>query len=189
MNRTIRWSTSAVALLALVLSPAILAAGGPEPAGYRMENYRAPVPDTLKGATVIDTGEAERLWRAMEAGFIDVLPRPPKPKLPEGTLYREKPRHNIPGSLWLADVGYGALPPEMDGYFRDGLARASRGDTSAKLVIYCLADCWMSWNAAKRAIAYGYRVVYWYPAGMDGWTASGLPVELSRPLPRPGEAP
>jgi rhodanese-related sulfurtransferase len=32
----------------------------------------------------------------------------------------------------------------------------------------------MSWNAAKRAInELGYRQVYWYPEGVQGWAKAG----------------
>ena len=82
----------------------------PEPPGYRSDDYRAPVPATLQGAAVLTTAEAEALWHAGAAVFIDVLPRPPKPpNLPAGTVWREAPRPNIPGSLWLPDTGYGEL--------------------------------------------------------------------------------
>jgi len=49
-------------------------------------------------------------------------------------------------------------------------------------VIYCLRDCWMSWNGAKRILAMGYRVA-WYPDGTDGWDDALLPLEESRPVP------
>ena len=88
--------------------------------------------------------------------FIDVLPRPPKPQnLPEGTIWRDKPRFNIPGSIWLPDTGYGALAAVTEDYLRKGLARISRDDPGKWIVIYCLADCWMSWNAAKRTLSDG----------------------------------
>jgi PQQ-dependent catabolism-associated CXXCW motif protein len=157
-----------------------------EPDAYRTDNYRAPVPATLAGARVLTTAEVEEIWRAKSGAFIDVLPRPPKPKnLPEGTVWRDTPRRNIPGSLWLPDTGYGALPPPMEEYFRRGLARASHGDKAALLVFYCLADCWMSWNAAKRAMADGYRNVAWFPEGTDGWERAELPTEAAQPDPRP----
>jgi PQQ-dependent catabolism-associated CXXCW motif protein len=157
-----------------------------EPEGFRTDNYRAPVPATLAGARVLTTVEAEGIWRTKSGAFIDVMPRPPKPKnLPEGTVWREAPRKNIPGSIWLPDTGYGALPPAMDDYFRRGLTRASRGDKAAPLVIYCLADCWMSWNAAKRALADGYSNIAWYPDGTDGWERAKLPTEDAQPEPRP----
>lgn len=157
-----------------------------EPEGYRSDNYRAPVPATLAGARVLTTSEAESIWRDKSGAFIDVMPRPPKPKnLPAGTVWRDAPRFDIPGSIWLPDTGYGTLPPAMDEYFRRGLERASHGSKSTLLVIYCLADCWMSWNAAKRALAYGYSNVAWYPDGTDGWERAKLITAEAQPEPRP----
>lgn len=178
-----------VALAAMVVAGATARAdelAPPEPKDYRLDEYRAPVPDTLRGARVVNTSEAEAIWKRGDAVFIDVLPRPPKPaNLPAGTIWRDKPRHDIPGSLWLPDTGYGALAPPMQTYFRDGLAKASSGDRAKVLVIYCLRDCWMSWNAAKRAIALGYSNVIWYPDGTDGWEKAGLPLAPATPEPRP----
>lgn len=162
--------------------------GPPEPDDYRLDEYRAPVPETLHGARVVTTVEAEAIWKRGDAAFIDVLPRPPKPaNLPAGTIWRDKPRLNIPGSLWLPDTGYGALTPAMDAYLRAGLAKASGGNRAKMLVIYCLRECWMSWNAAKRAAAFGYSNVVWYPDGSDGWEKAGHPLTLAIPEPRPGE--
>lgn len=183
-------SPVAAALAAAILAaPAFAQQQEPfEPEGYRTENYRAPVPATLAGARVLTTEEAEAIWRANSGTFVDVLPRPPKPKnLPAGTVWRDAPRKDIPGSIWLPDTGYGTLPPAMDDYLRRGLARASRGDKAALLVIYCLADCWMSWNAAKRALAYGYSNVTWYPDGSDGWERAELPTEEAHPEPHPDQ--
>ena len=160
----------------------------PEPEGYRTDNYRAPVPATLAGARVLATVEAEAIWRAGAGVFIDVLPHAPKPQnLPAGTIWREKPRLNIPGSVWLPDTGYGTLAAATEDYLRHGLARATGGNSATLLVIYCQADCWMSWNAAKRALSYGYRNVAWYPEGTDGWQRADLPVAESQPEPRAGE--
>jgi PQQ-dependent catabolism-associated CXXCW motif protein len=159
-----------------------------EPEGYRLEDYRTPTPLTLRGAKAIGTQEAEQIWRSRSATFVDVLPRPPRPRnLPEGTLWRDKPRSNIPGSIWLPDTGYGELAPSMADYFAKGLEKATNGDRARLLVVYCLADCWMSWNAAKRALALGYINVAWYPEGTDGWFAALLPLEDSTPEPRPDD--
>ena len=71
----------------------------PEPEGYRTEDYRAPVPETLAGARVHHDGEAEAIWRAKTGVFIDVLPRPPKPaNLPAGTVWRDRPRSTFPAA-------------------------------------------------------------------------------------------
>ena len=117
-----------------------------------------------------------------------MLPRPPKPKnLPEGTVWRDKPRLNIPGSIWLPDTGYGALAAPTETYLRQGLAHATGGNRQAQLVIYCQADCWMSWNAAKRALSFGYANVAWYPEGTDGLERADLPLDQSQPEPRTDE--
>ena len=176
-----------LALVAILVAAAGAAtAEVPEPEGYRLENYRAPVPATLRGVKVIGTDEAEAIWRSHAASFVDVLPRPPRPRdLPAGTLWRDKPRANIPGSIWLPDTGYGELASSMAGYFADGLDKASHGDRARMLVLYCLADCWMSWNAAKRALSLGYSNIAWYPEGTDGWQAALLPLQDATPEPRP----
>ncbi len=159
----------------------------PEPDGYRMEDYRSPVPATLAGGTVVDTAEAFRL-HADGVPFIDVLPRVPRPKnLPKNTIWRPEPRQDIPGSIWLVDTGYGELAPVMERYLMDGIARATDGDKASPVLFYCKRDCWMSYNAAKRAIAAGYSAVYWYPEGTEGWVEAGGTLEAREPEPRPDE--
>jgi len=55
------------------------------------------------------------------------------------------------------------------------------------IVMYCQADCWMSWNAAKRALSFGYSNIAWYPDGTDGWERANLPTVEAQPKPRPAE--
>jgi len=154
----------------------------PEPDHYRLDSYRAPVPLTLAGAKVISTAQAFDLWKKKYAVFIDALPHAPKPEgLPASVVWREPIRNDIPGSLWLADTGYGLLADVMLRYFEEGLIKATAADKDRPLVFYCLKDCWMSWNAAKRALSIGYRHVYWYPEGSDGWAAAGHPLEARQP--------
>ncbi|MEO1307900.1 MAG: PQQ-dependent catabolism-associated CXXCW motif protein, partial [Pseudomonadota bacterium] len=106
MNRTL-----AALLLAVAVATTSQAEAVPEPKGYREDAYRAPVPETLTGGTVVDAEEAHTLWEA-GAAFIDVLPQAPKPaNLPKGTIWREKVRNSIPGAIWLPNVGYGKIAP------------------------------------------------------------------------------
>jgi PQQ-dependent catabolism-associated CXXCW motif protein len=154
----------------------------PEPSGYKMDDYRSATPLTLQGARAVDTAQAEALWREKGAVFLDTMPRDRHPpNLPPGTVWRDKPRDHIPGSAWLANVGYGALTPEMDAYFQDALKAVSANDMSKPLLFYCRAACWMSWNAAKHAMALGYANVIWYAEGTDGWSKAGLPLERASP--------
>lgn len=155
----------------------------PEPDGYRMQAYRTPVPATLAGARVLNDDGAHAVWSAGAAVFVDVLPRPPRPAaLPEGTIWRDRPRQSIPGAIWLVNVGYGALAPETEAYFATGLARVTGGDSTRPLVFFCRADCWMSWNAARRALSIGYANVSWYPNGTDGWSANDWPLQRIEPM-------
>jgi PQQ-dependent catabolism-associated CXXCW motif protein len=157
-----------------------------EPAGYRMDNYRAPTPETVAGATALGTEAAHTLWQASGAVWIDVLAAPRRPpNLPPQALWMPLPRRDIPGSLWLPDVGRGVLSSSVEQYFRTQLSSATKGRTDMPIVFYCLADCWMSWNAAKRAVSWGYRRVYWYRDGTDGWAAAKLPLADARPVPGP----
>ena len=170
--------------LAGALLAAPVAAQVEEPEGFRLEQYRAPTPSGLKGATTLDTPAAERLWRAGNAIFVDVLPHDPKPaNLPPGTVWRDRRRDHIPGSVWLANVGYGVLSPEMELYFQRSLHDLTAGDRGRLLVFYCDVNCWMSWNAAKRALAMGYRNVLWYSEGTGGWSSAGLPLVEGHPRP------
>lgn len=154
----------------------------PEPDEYRNDNYRSPVPLTLKGATVLSDREALNLWDAKTAVFIDVYPHPPKPpNLPAETLWRETTHQSIENAVWLPNVGYGVLSEANDAYFRRSLDDLSGGDKTKKLVFFCLRDCWMSWNAAKRALSYGFSNVDWYRDGTDGWQEKGGLLEEVHP--------
>ena len=142
-----------------------------------MDNFRTPVPATLKGAKVLSNDQAADLWNKDGAVFIDVYPQAPKPpNLPAGTFWREPSHRSIEGAHWLPNVGYGALNATVDASFRANLEKLSKGKRDAPLVFFCLKDCWMSWNAAKRALEYGYTNVMWFRDGTDGWQELGYPL-------------
>ena len=175
MTRARRASAAVLALLVALPAPSAMAQDTQpaEPTVYRGEPYNAPVPATLAGAQVVD-GAAAIALHASGAAFVDVYPRVKRPEgLPEGTIWRA-PRHDtIPGAVWLWDTGYEQLNPDEQARLADGLAAVTGGDKTAPLVIFCRADCWMSWNAARRAVEAGYSAVSWFPGGIDDWQAEG----------------
>jgi len=154
----------------------------PEPDGYRMDDFRSPVPQTLKGARVVSQEEAEALWNEKTAVFIDVYPRAPKPpNLPASTVWRDPTHMTMERAHWLPNVGYGVLSPEFESYFRTRLAALAKPDTP--VVFFCLADCWMSWNAAKRALEWGYSNVIWFRDGTDAWQQAGYDLVKAEAVP------
>lgn len=156
----------------------------PEPEGYRTDGYRMPVPKTLAGAKVIGPDEAEKIMKEAGAVFIDVYPRAPKPpNLPAGTVWRDPPHATIPGAHWLPNVGYGVLSPDFENYFKSRLKTLTSNDMSKPILFFCLKDCWMSWNAAKRALSWGYKSVLWFPEGTDGWQSLGNDLTSATAIP------
>jgi PQQ-dependent catabolism-associated CXXCW motif protein len=143
----------------------------------------APVATTLRGGTVI---HAHRLAQLLKGGgvlVVDVSDAPRRPaNLAASALWLPVPHPGIPGSLWIPGAGLGAIDPGIERLFRERLAQGSGNDFSHPLVIYCHRDCWLSWNAAKRAISYGYSRVYWFSDGMEGWRAAGFPTASAEPL-------
>ncbi|HYZ61952.1 MAG TPA: PQQ-dependent catabolism-associated CXXCW motif protein [Acetobacteraceae bacterium] len=164
----------------LLLAALAVAAAVPEPDGYRMDDYRAPVPETLRGAEVFHVEAMRALIDRHAAVLIDVLPAPRRPsEMRPGIPWMPQPHRTLPGSLWWPEVGRGGLPPAMEARFRQRLHEVA-GDPPRLVVFFCLSDCWMSWNAAKRAASFGLRVG-WFPDGSDAWAAHGLPLQAVQP--------
>ncbi len=169
----------AAAALAFALGavPAHADPGVPVPDGYRLEDYRAPVPDTVPGAVVLHIPAMQERAAQRDAVLIDVLPAPRRPPTMRPGAPWLPPRHpSLPGALWWPETGRGALPDLVQARLERRLRDVTRDDPGRLVVFFCLADCWMSWNAARRAGAMGFRAA-WFPEGVDGWRASGLPTE------------
>ena len=154
------------------------------PERYRLEHYRAPTPCELPGAALVDATELKEIIDTEAPVLIDVMPllRTSETDF-TGRWTVPEPRNNIPGSVWLPNVGHGRLDDEMAAYFENNIKELTGGDVDRPLVFYCFIDCWMSWNAARRALEFGYRRVIWYPDGTDGWKEIGAPLALATPRP------
>jgi PQQ-dependent catabolism-associated CXXCW motif protein len=152
--------------------------------GYRTSQYRSPTPQAVPGGTTIALAELEQLVAQKAAILLDVMPSEGVgPDATTGVWHIPKPRDHMRGSIWLPDVGKGSLTPALDVYFRSQLTKLTNGDLARSIVIYCQADCWMSWNAVKRAGSYGYTQLYWYPDGTDGMRDFDVPLVRADPVP------
>jgi PQQ-dependent catabolism-associated CXXCW motif protein len=155
-----------------------------EPVDYWTGPINGPVPKTITGGTVIGTAELRGLLERGDIVLVEVSNAPRRPEhLAPGAPWLPKPHVVIPGSVWVPGAGMGEIDPELDSAFRQRLAKATDGDFARRIVIYCHERCWLSWNAARRAIRYGYRSVFWYPEGIEGWRAAGLETTVSEAPP------
>lgn len=157
-------------------------AAAPVPVGYRLDHFHAPVPNRLPGGTVASLAELRGLVAGGKVVLIDVSEAPKRPPgMGAGAIWLPPAHRDIPGSLWLPGAGLGQVSPAFVRWFRAKLAAATGGDHARTVVFYCHPECWMSWNAARRAVRSGYTAVIWDPGGIDAWAKAGLPLSAARP--------
>lgn len=178
-NRLLRVLALAVVFL---ISRYALAQEVPEPSDYRMDDYDAPVPAGLAGAIRVTAVDVKRMQDEGNVLVVDVIPEHRKPDvLPEGQIWFPVDHKGLPGALWLPDTGFGLMSEVTENYFKGHLLRATAGKLDTPLVFYCRTDCWMSWNAARRALSYGYTSVHWFADGVDDWFFEGYEFAILKP--------
>ncbi|MBY6121148.1 rhodanese-like domain-containing protein [Mameliella alba] len=151
--------------------------------GYRIGRQRAPTPDDIPAPAVLVTPQEARALLAEGALALDVFAaQQSRFDELEGTWLVSEQRLSLPGAVWLPEVGRGRLSDIMQRYLEDNLARMTAGDRARALLVYCVADCWMSWNAAQRIADLGYSRVYWFRLGTDGWLDIGGTLEPVDPV-------
>lgn len=166
---------------ALLLAPFDAGAQPPDEAlfgtdGYRIAHYRAPVPAAPDGVGRIAPAATAQLRADRDAVLIDVLPAEGGHREEDGRWRLARDRPSIPGAHWFPEAGRGELAPGVGSWFERGVARLTGRAKGRMIVTFCLADCWMSWNAARRLRALGYTNVWWLAEGTDGWRDLGLPL-------------
>jgi PQQ-dependent catabolism-associated CXXCW motif protein len=170
-------------LLLLVAAFAAFSDDVQEPAGFWTGPINSPVPATIAGGKVVNAQElADLLKQTRSLVVIDVSNEPKRPAgMAPDAPWLPLPQEVIPGSAWLPGTGMGEIAAETDAFFREHLSRETGGGLDHPVVIYCHERCWLSWNAAKRAITYGYRRVHWFPEGIEGWRAAGYKTVVAKP--------
>lgn len=163
-----------------IVAPAL--ADVPEPPGFWTGPVNSPVPATLSGGKVIHAAELAKLIEEPRPLIIDVSNMPKRPEgMAADAPWLPLPHDAIPGAMWIPNVGDGVISENMDEFFRAQLLEATDEDFDRLIVVYCHELCWLSWNAAKRAIGYGFRNVHWFPEGIEGWRDAGHETEVVRP--------
>ena len=176
-----------IVLAALLLPCFAMAQSGSETlfdpvTGYRIVHYRGVVAKAPEGVERIDTTRARALWR-IGAIFIDVNPAAGAVRDDAtGHWKLAEPHPSVPGVYWFPETGRGTLEPAIEHYFLEGVSKLSRARPAKAIVIFCQADCWMSWNAALRLHRAGFTKIVWFADGLDGWKEASLPVALATPF-------
>ena len=182
----------ALLLLVLAASPALAASTDehrtkrPElfhpDTGLRVSRQRAPTPDDVPGARRVDALQVQEL-AASGALLLDVGPAL-QSRFDEldGTWLVPRDHRSLPGAVWLPEVGRGELEPVMQRYLSANLSKLTAG-TDHAIVVFCMADCWMSWNGVQRIRSHGYANVLWFAEGVDGWLDRGWDLEAIEPVP------
>jgi PQQ-dependent catabolism-associated CXXCW motif protein len=136
----------------------------------RTSEYHAPTPREIPGGRVVRTLElVAMLGKGPRPYLIDVL---------GGGVHR-----TIAGAFWLAGAGAGDMSAEEQRRFDRALGNFAAGDKGRPLVFFCSdAQCWLSYNAALRAIAAGYTNIMWYRGGIAAWHHADQPMQQSEPF-------
>jgi PQQ-dependent catabolism-associated CXXCW motif protein len=152
--------------------------------GLRIHHYTDPVPDSVPGAVTLSTEGAYSLVTRGDVVLLDVISiNDVRYDELDGSWPEFPERRHIEGSLWLPNVGFGRPAPDMLKYLIDTTKEATEGRLDQAIMVYCISDCWMGWNAVQHLARGGFSQVYWYPEGTDGWTAAGYSVVLAEPIP------
>lgn len=154
--------------------------------GLRRTAYRAPVPGPPPGVEQVALDEALRLHQAGAAWFIDVMPVEDGVRDPATGAWRlRQPRQTIPGAFWFPEVGRAQPPADLLEAFIARMRGLAAARLERPLILFCLADCWMSWNAALRLKRLGIGPVLWLAEGTDGWVEAGQPLKPAWPEAAP----
>ena len=127
--------------------------------------FHGPTPSSIPGGQVITTKGLLALVQGKQTPYFlfDVL----------GSA------ETLPGAMpsaWLAQAG--SFNDPISQQFGQMLRQSTQSRTDVPLIFYCLStQCWMSYNAALRAIKLGYTNVLWYRGGIEAWKSAGLPIQ------------
>lgn len=116
----------------------------------------APLPDEAKekGIKVINTKEAKKLHD-------------------EGALFYDARDQELYQKGHIKDAKLVRFNQSKASYTIEGLPK----NMTQVLVFYCYGEsCAASYEAALGAKEFGFKEVYWYAAGYDGWSSKNHPV-------------
>lgn len=154
--------------------------------GFRSARYRAPVRAEPAPAQTITLAAALALDPARDALFIDVMPVEAGVRDPVSGVWTLSAEHlTIPGALWLPETGRAPVEANLWRALEARIIAARGARPGLPVIVFCRADCWMSWNAARRLALRGHANINWLAEGTDGWNAAQRALVIAVPLAVP----
>ena len=139
-----------------------------------------PTPASIPGGRLVTTPELVQLMQDPNAQALvfDVLGGP----------------QSLPNAIPVVPASQpGNFQDQTQQQFGQFLQQTTQGRKDRPMVFYCQStQCWMSYNAALRAINLGYTRVLWYRGGVEAWQQAGGPLQSpgqGGPSPQGGGAP
>ena len=130
-----------------------------------------PTPPAIPGGRLVTTPELVRLLQDPRSGVLvfDVLGGP----------------QVLPNAIPVVPASQGGdFQDQVQRDFGNYLQQVTQGRKDRPMVFYCQStQCWMSYNAALRAINLGYTNVLWYRGGIEAWQQAGGPVQSQGQAP------
>lgn len=128
---------------------------GVPPQAQLQTTLHGPTPTSIPGGQVITTDRLLGLYQQGSLLVFDVL----------GSGQHLPMAQNAVGA---AEAG--SFSDNVQQQFGEYLQQVTQGNKGVPMVFYCQGpQCWMSYNAALRAINLGYSQVYWYRGGVEAW--------------------
>ncbi|WP_395074657.1 rhodanese-like domain-containing protein [Hyphococcus sp.] len=137
------------------------------PASNQLHNgaMHGPTPASIPGGQLITTKGLSELVQGRQTPYFlfDVLGGP----------------QTLPGAMpaaWMSQAG--SFSDQTQQQISQMLQQGTQGRKDVPLIFYCMStQCWMSYNAALRAIHAGYTNVLWYRGGIEAWQMAGFPTQ------------
>jgi PQQ-dependent catabolism-associated CXXCW motif protein len=131
---------------------------GVQPLAQLQTSLHGPTPTSIPGGQVITTDRLLGLYQQGEqSGLLVFHVLGPGPTLPNA-------QNAAPASQ------AGSFADQTQQEFGQYLQQVTQGNKARPMVFYCLnTQCWMSYNAALRAINMGFTNVLWYRGGIEAW--------------------
>jgi rhodanese-related sulfurtransferase len=130
----------------------------------RSGGMHGPTPASIPGGRLVTTPEVAQLLGnpQSQALVFDVLGGP----------------QMLPNAIPVVPAAQGGtFQDQTQQEFGNYLQQVTQGRKDRPMIFYCQSvQCWMSYNAALRALNLGYTSVLWYRGGIEAWQQAGLPL-------------